>query len=185
MVRCVTSIQSFEGKIMKKLMALAMAAAFAAPAFAGDYYAGGDIGRNKFSDNGASVTKTGFAVFGGYKLNDTVSLEAGYRSLLNETVKEDGVTGKVDLYALQFSGVFSAPVTNELSLYGRLGLNSLRGEISFSDGQSSGSGSGNKTKALWGIGASYAFSKDVSLRVEFQKPMKEIQVLSAGVKFAF
>lgn len=185
MVRCVTSIQSFEGKIMKKLMALAMAAAFAAPAFAGDFYAGADVGRNKFSDSGVSVTKTGLAVFGGYKLNENVSLEAGYRSLMKESASQGSESVTVDLYALQFSGVFSAPVSNELSLYGRLGLNSLRGDVTYKNGSTTINDGGNETKLLWGVGASYAFSKDVSLRVEFQKPVKEIQILSVGVKFAF
>lgn len=170
---------------MKKLMALAMAAAFAAPAFAGDYYAGGDVGRNRFSQNGDSATKTGLALFGGYKVNSNVSLEAGYRSLVKETVTEGSDSLAVDLYALQFSGVFSAPVSNEFSVYGRLGVNSLRGSITLKSAGLTIEDSGNKTKALWGIGASYAFSKDVALRVEFQKPMKEIQVLSVGVKFDF
>ncbi|MGM9515013.1 outer membrane beta-barrel protein [Roseateles sp. DB2] len=170
---------------MKKLMALAMAAAFTAPAFAGDFYAGGDVGRNRFSQNGVSFNKTGLAVFGGYKLNDTVSLEAGYRSLLKETASQGSVSASVDLYALQFSGVFSAPVSNEFSVYGRLGLNSLRGDVKIKEGNVTYSDSSNETKFLWGIGASYAFTKDVALRVEFQKPVKEVQVLSVGVKFAF
>lgn len=170
---------------MKKLMALAMAAAFAAPAFAGDFYAGADIGRNKFSDSGVSVTKTGLAAFGGYKLNENVSFEAGYRSLLSESASNGSESVSVDLYALQFSGVFSTPVTNELSLYGRLGLNSLRGDVTYKQGSTTISEGGNETKFLWGIGASYAISKDVALRVEVQKPVKEIQVLSVGVKFAF
>jgi len=170
---------------MKKLMALAMAAAFAAPAFAGDFYAGADIGRNRFSQDGVSFNKTGLAVFGGYKMNDTISLEAGYRSLLKESASQGSVSASVDLYALQFSGVFSAPVSNEFSVFGRLGLNSLRGDVKIKDGNTTYSDSGNETKFLWGIGASYAFSKDVALRVEFQKPVKEIQVLSVGVKFNF
>lgn len=170
---------------MKKMMAVAMAAALAAPAFAGDYYAGADIGRNRFSAEGVSLNRTGIAVFGGYKLNETVAIEAGYRSLINDTYRNANGSADIKLYALQLSGVFSMPVATDFTLYGRLGLNNVRGSV-----KASGNGvkldvSDNSTKALFGFGGTYAFSKDVALRVEFQKPVKEVSVLSAGVQFAF
>ncbi|MDT9000668.1 outer membrane beta-barrel protein [Paucibacter sp. APW11] len=170
---------------MKKLMALAMAAALAAPAFAGDYYAGADIGRNRFSDADVSINRTGIALFGGYKLNETVAFEAGYRSLVNDDYRDKTSSVNIKLYALQLSAVFSAPVATDFAIYGRLGLNNIRGSISGTDEGDKFDLSGNRTKALFGFGGSYAFSKDVALRVEFQKPIKEVSVLSAGVQFNF
>lgn len=170
---------------MKKMMAVALAAALAAPAFAGDYYAGADIGRNRFSDSGITLNRTGIAVFGGYKLNETIAIEAGYRSLINDTYRDSTGSADVKLYALQLSGVFSAPVSSDFTIYGRLGLNNLRATINASAPGLKFDLSDNSTKALFGFGGTYAFSKDVALRVEFQKPVKEVSVLSAGVQFSF
>lgn len=170
---------------MKKLMALAMAAAFSAPAFAGDFYAGADIGHNRFSDSGVKLNRTGYSLFGGYKLNSNVALELGYRSFLNDSYTAGADSADVKIYGLQASGVFSFPVSNDISLFGRLGFTNLRADLKVKEGGNSWTERDHTNKFLVGVGGSYAINKDVSLRVEFQKPVKELNVFAAGVQVNF
>jgi OOP family OmpA-OmpF porin len=170
---------------MKKLIVLAIAAAACLPAVASDFYAGGDISRNKFTEDGVKLNHTAFAVYGGYTLNPTVAFEAGYRSLMSETYKVGANSAELDAYALQLSAVFSLPVADQFSVYGRLGLNNLRATAKASVNGVKNSAKDNETKALFGVGARYALSQQVGLRVEFQKPASNVQVLAAGVDFRF
>lgn len=176
---------------MKKLMALAMAAAFAAPAFAGDFYVGGDIGRSKVkggseSIGGVTVTMadwkdTTYAIFGGYTLNDNFALELGYRSLGKNTVSVDSKTVDVKGSALQASVVASMPVGNDFSIYGRLGVNSVKVKATYAGNSETDS----ESKALIGFGARYAISKEAGVRAEFQKLASDVSTLTVGVDFKF
>lgn len=167
---------------MKKIIVLALAAACAAPVLAADFYVGADIGRNRFDDEGLKLNKTGFSFFGGYIINDNIAIEAGYRSLVDGTVSAGPLKANLKAHALQLSGVFSLPVSTELSLFGRLGVNKVKAEFSSNVGQGA---SDSDTKALFGVGARYAVSKEVGLRVEFQKPASDFSVISAGVDIRF
>nr|WP_316644084.1 outer membrane beta-barrel protein [uncultured Roseateles sp.] len=166
---------------MKKIIVLALAAACAAPVLAADFYVGADVGRNRFDDEGLKLNKTGASVFGGYVVNDNIAIEAGYRRLVNGTATFGATKVDIDAHALQLSGVFSTPVATNLSLFGRLGINSLKVKAS----SNIGGGSDSQTKALFGVGARYAVSPQVGLRVEFQKPASDFSVISAGVDFRF
>lgn len=170
---------------MKKFAILAIAAAACLPAVASDFYAGGDISRNKYTADGAKLNRTSYAVYGGYSLNTTVAFEAGYRSLMNETYKAGANSIDLDAYALQLSAVFSLPVADQFSVYGRLGVNNLRSKVKVNANGINATEKENETKALFGIGARYAVSQQVGLRVEFQKPASNVQVLSAGIDFRF
>jgi OOP family OmpA-OmpF porin len=72
-------------------------------------------------------------------------------------------------------------VAQNLSLYGRLGVNRLEAKVS-SAGYSA---KDSTTKALYGVGLNYAFTPAVSARLEVQKPSSDATNLSAGVAFNF
>jgi OOP family OmpA-OmpF porin len=146
---------------MNKFIAAAALALIATTASAADsnFYVGGDIGSSKFKVDGESGSKTGFGATLGYTLNPNVAFELSARRL--GSWKEDGVTVKAN--ALQASVLGIAPITNEFSLYGRLGL--TRNSVKATEGGYSGSV--HKTKALFGLGASYQLAKNVSLRGEY------------------
>lgn len=166
---------------MKKIIVLALAAACAAPVLAADFYVGADVGRNRFDDEGMKLNKTGLSVFGGYIVSDNIAIEAGYRRLVNGTTTFGSTKVDIDAHALQLSGLFSLPVSSELSLFGRLGVNSIK--VKASAGARKGSDS--DTKALVGFGARYALTKEVGLRVEYQKPASDFSVISAGIDIRF
>lgn len=140
-------------------LTLIAGAASAAPATESNFYVGGDIGSSKFKAEGDSVSKTGFGATLGYTLNPNVAFELSARRLGSGTVEGT----KIKANALQASVLGIAPITNEFSLYGRLGL--TRNSVDLTEG--SLNASAHKTKALFGLGASYQVAKNVTLRGEY------------------
>ncbi|PND37340.1 hypothetical protein C1O66_07215 [Paucibacter aquatile] len=140
-------------------LALIAGTASAAPGTDSNFYIGADIGSSKFKVDGESGSKTGFGATLGYTLNPNVAFELSARRL--GTWKEGSVSAKAN--ALQASVLGIAPITNEFSLYGRLGVG--RNSLTVTEGGYNGTE--RKTKALFGLGASYQLAKNVSLRGEY------------------
>lgn len=161
---------------------IASSAAFAAQP--NTFYAGADVGKTKVDD--VSKRDTSVGGFVGYNFHQNFAVEAGYRRLADydiyvgspSTAFMEG-SAKVDQAHLSLVG--SLPVAQNLSLYGRLGVNRLEAKVS-----SAGfSAKDSTTKALYGVGLSYAFTPAVSARLEVQKPASDATNLSAGVAFQF
>ncbi|KQZ39800.1 outer membrane beta-barrel protein [Duganella sp. Root1480D1] len=145
-------------------------ASFAASAAEPSFYVGGDVGTSKPKD---VKSETSYGVFGGYKFNDNFAIEAGLRRLGNW--KEDGIDDKVNQFSL--SAIGSLPVADQLSVYGRLGYN--RVEEKFEGEKES------RNKALFGLGVSYQITKEISARVEWQRPVSHSRNISVGVAYHF
>ncbi|VXB79005.1 outer membrane beta-barrel protein [Massilia sp. 9I] len=156
---------------------IASSAAFAAQP--NTFYAGADVGRTKIDD--VSDRDTSYGAFVGYNFHQNLAVEAGYRRLADVDYRVGSVTANVRANQLALSVVGSLPIAESFSVYGRLGLNRLEakarvGNVSAKD---------DETKALYGIGLSYAFNPAVSARVEVQKPASDVTNVSAGVSFQF
>lgn len=164
---------------MKKILALALVAGFSLPALAGDYYVGADLARTRISD--ADLSGNGGSLFGGYRYNDSLAVELGYRRLLSKTLVEMGVPVKLKANALQLSALGYVPLSTDLQLFGRLGANRIKAEGSAGGFRASDS----ETKLLVGVGLEYDLSKAVALRVEFQKPASDARVFAAGLNLRF
>lgn len=163
---------------MKKIIALAIAAAACAPAFAEGFYAGADVGSSHVSEAGVSANATGFNVYGGYAFTDNVALEGGYRKLGNFKIGVPGFgTVKVSGSALQLSTVLSTSSMDGFTVFGRLGINRIEAK--------SGGVKDSDTKGLFGVGVGYAVSKDVGLRLEVQKVDSDTRVISIGANVKF
>ncbi|HEY9103307.1 outer membrane beta-barrel protein, partial [Chitinimonas sp.] len=70
----------------KQFSLLAIAAVLAAPAFADNFYVGGDVGSSKIeadAGNGFDISKTDttYSVFGGYQFHPNFAAEVAYRDL--------------------------------------------------------------------------------------------------------
>lgn len=162
---------------------IASSAAFAAQP--NTFYAGLDAGRTKtdnFSDRDTSV-----GAFVGYNFHQNFAVEGGYRRLADYDIYMSAVGGwgtlegnaRVDQAHLAVVG--SLPVGERFSVYGRLGLSRLDAKVRFADLKDSDA----TTKALYGVGMSYAFTPAVSARVEVQKPSSDATNLSAGLSYQF
>jgi OmpA-OmpF porin, OOP family len=162
---------------MKKIIALALAATLAAPAFASEFYIGGDVGQNRTDFGGVTFKGTGFNVYGGYQLTPSIAFEAGYRSLGDDTKYDVKLEGS----AVQASALYQLPLSSQVSVFGRLGVNRVEVKASVYGY----SGKDDETKAFFGLGARYALNKQFGLRVEFQKPHSDVEIFSAGIDYRF
>lgn len=149
------------------LAATSFAASAAEPT---NFYAGGDIGSSKFEDAGH---KTSFGAFAGYTFNENFAIEAGFRRLGKWNIEGSDV--KANQLAISVLG--SVPVADQVSVYGRLGYN--RVESKWDDQKDT------QNKALFGVGVSYAITKEVSARIEWQRPVSHSHNISVGVAYHF
>ncbi|PHV12278.1 outer membrane beta-barrel protein [Chitinimonas sp. BJB300] len=168
---------------MKKLLPLiVVVGGFVAPAFAEDFYMGADLGRTNLKDtedgSGFKGHATNVGVFGGYQFHPNVAVEVGYRDL--GKVKDDltevinnvpvSVNASVKSHAVYASLLGIVPVSNETSLYGRLGAARLKVKSAATAiGLQIPDETLNKTKAMFGLGARSAVSKEFGLRVEYNQ----------------
>lgn len=167
---------------MKKILVLAaigLAASLPAAANPAGLFLGVDYGRTSVS--GFDLDGNGYGLYGGYRFNESVAVELGYRHLFKETVRTFGVPVELKGTSVQASVVGYLPLGNDFSLFGRLGYNELKAKAGAS-GRSVGE---DQSGTLYGIGAEYAVNKNVAVRFEFQKPASDTRVVLLGAKFSF
>ena len=156
---------------------VASSAGFAAEP--GSFYAGADVGRTRITD--VDGRDTSFGGFVGYNFHPNFAVELGQRRLFERDYRwgNEGANLRADQTSLSLVG--SLPVAEGLSVYGRLGA--ARIQERFSTG-----GFTNKdstTKALYGIGLSYAITPAIAARVEVQKISQQATNRSTGLSFQF
>ena len=139
-------------------------------------YARVEVGQSNFSLSSA-LPQTGsdehgqaVKVFGGYRFNENLGVEAGYAALgsFSESVTGGGASVKQDGKARSaFAAVTGRlPLGESFALHGRLGLSS--GKVSGTNLLSaSDSLMGSKTSALFGLGAEYRPKPNIALTVNY------------------
>lgn len=163
--------------------ALILAASSTFAAQPNTFYGGVDAGRTKIDDFSKRDTSVG--AFVGYNINQNFAVEGGYRRLADQDIYLDGgagvIKGSAKADQAHLSVIGSLPVSENVSVYGRLGLSRLEAKID----SNVYSAKDHTTKALYGVGVSYAITPAVSTRVEVQKPTSDSTNVSAGVAFQF
>ena len=139
-------------------------------------YARVEVGQSNFSLSSA-LPQTGsdehgqaVKVFGGYRFNENLGVEAGYAALgsFSESVTGGGASVKQDGKARSILAAVTGrlPLGESFALHGRLGLSS--GKVSGTNLLSaSDSLMGSKTSALFGLGAEYRPKPNIALTVNF------------------
>jgi OOP family OmpA-OmpF porin len=168
--------------MLNKIAIAATLALLSSVSMAGEapnFYVGADTGRTR--DDG-SQRETSMGVFAGYRFDQRIALEAGYRRLVENDIfiSSEQVDAEVNQISLSVLGTM--PLNSDFSLYGRLGYNRINASIKPLIGATS---KGHADRVLYGIGAAYRFSKVVSMRLELQKPASDFTNLSLGVAFHF
>lgn len=207
---------------MKKLALIAMlAATVAAPAFAGDFYVVGSVGQATMDLNKSEIdnsltsagvtglsssldkTDTAYKIQLGYQFNQNVAVEGGYIDL-GKGKYSATFTGGTGTANAKASGVNVAvlgilPINEAFSAFAKLGVIDAKVKTDVSatgpGGSASASASSTKLKTTWGIGASYQFSKQVGVRVEYEQFKKlgdasttgesDVSLVSAGIVLKF
>ena len=145
------------------LGAAAMAAALPAAAqsnMLSSVYVGGDVGQSKLKDcvvAGCDDKDTAWGLFGGYQFNRNLAAELGYHRL--GSFSSPG--GDVDAKAWELVGLGSWPITDQFSVYGKLG--GYRGKL---DGAGH---SETNTDLTYGLGLQWDFTRNVGVRGEWQR----------------
>jgi len=144
-----------------------------------------------------------YRLTGGYQFNQNVAIELLYTDIGNFGTRTTVTGGTVNAdYKAKGFGidlVLSAPVTEQFSVFGRLGAIQAKTEASFSStgvvGLNFLQGNKNKTGHHFGLGLQYGLSKEIALRGEVERFRKlgddstggELQAdaINVGVIFRF
>ena len=134
----------------------------------------------------ADKTSTGMKAFVGFRFNRNFAAELGYVDLGKFKYNYNGGgagSAELDYKVSGFtvSGIAAWPVTEDFSLFGRLGAFGSTAKISLASatgnvatslanvGITVGSGaSANKTNLYYGAGAQYDFTRHIAARVEYE-----------------
>jgi OOP family OmpA-OmpF porin len=159
----------FKKIVIASALALMASASFAQTA--PSMYAGVDVG--SLDIDGIDDKETTAGVFAGYNFNENFALEGGYRQAKFDQFK---------LQQLSLSVIGTMPLSNNFSVYGRLGYNDIDTKVRVNGGTFSGD---VDSGVVYGVGMGYAFTPTISGRVEYQRPTSDASILTAGVSFKF
>ncbi len=136
----------------------------------------GNVGPLTYSGSADKTTDTGYKVFGGFNFTKNWGLELGYNDFGNGyTFRGDiGATpfsigdGKVDNVYLAATGTL--PLSNDFALFAKAGV--ARNRVSIGPKCISSLcltvGSTSRSQAMYGLGASYAFTKSLGVQLEYE-----------------
>jgi OOP family OmpA-OmpF porin len=126
----------------------------------------------------SSPKDTGYKVFGGYQLNRNLAFELGFFKLGEfelgaNTTPAGTLKGQVRVQGANFDLVGLVPLSENFSLLGRLGLQYARIRDNFSGAGTTvvtnPTPSHRNTNYKVGVGAQYAFSPSVQMRLEAER----------------
>lgn len=128
----------------------------------------------------------------GYSFGNGFALEGGY-SHFGKFKAADGAVGlSAKPEALSIGGAYTAALSPDWGLTGRLGVARVRTKLNNEVGQLSGSDSETKTQPIVGLGLNYAMTPAVRLelgidatRAQYQGEKINTRMVSLGARMAF
>lgn len=160
---------------MKKLLAAALLSAAVAPAFAAPtadsgYYVGVDVGNGKIrvkDCTGCNPSKDSETVGGillGYQYNKNLAVEVKYTGT-GKWEQNTAPAGdvKTDAFALAVVGI--APINNDFSVYGKLGVANTKSKVS--GNLTTKVKDARRTAATAGVGVQYNVTPAVGVRLGY------------------
>ena len=151
-----------------------IAAAAAAPAAAqGAFYLGAGFGQSKAKEwctNAGGIScddrDTAWKAFGGYQFSRNFAAEVGYTNLGQFNASVAGLTDSAKVRAWDASVLAGWPFTNQFGIYGRLGAYraNAKEETNFV-----GNFEHDNSDLTYGLGAQVDFTRNLGLRVEWQR----------------
>jgi OOP family OmpA-OmpF porin len=136
--------------------------------------------------------KTSAKIFGGYEFDQHWGVEAGYtdfrKSNLNSFENGKIYSANSDGYGTYVAGKYTAPINDQFSAYGKLGVAYSKRDFDSASGLSF---SQHDTGAYAGVGVEYKLNQNVSLNAEYERYGKDkdfgakADVWTAGVKYSF
>lgn len=160
--------------IMAAATALPAAAQMSAPSLS-SAYVGVSIGQSKAKDwcNGIAGTgvscddeDTAWKVFAGYQFHRNFAAELGYTKMGKVTASLGTLREEAKATAWEISALGAWPVTEQFSVFGRLGL--YRAEVK-DETNFAGNVEHTNNDLTYGLGLQFAFTRNVAVRAEWQR----------------
>jgi OOP family OmpA-OmpF porin len=139
--------------------------------------------------------KAGGKVYGGFNIDSTWAVEAGYadfgKKSYNYSVAGNPGGMQTDAHSYYVAGKGTWPVNQQVALVGKLGVARNHNEV-FTTGAASVSGSDNKTALYASVGAEFAVNKNVKVSLEYENYGKndidqgrKSGAVTAGLRYNF
>jgi len=147
------------------------------------FYVGAGAGRINVEDDGSGFDDgdTGFKLFGGYVLNEILAVEVTYidggsaeesATVFDPLLGFGNATLEVDTSVINLSILGDLLLTEQFSLFGRLGYAFIDTDLDisaqFAAGSASASDSDSSSEVSYGIGVVYRFTEQFEARAEFE-----------------
>ena len=180
------------------------------------FYVGGSLGQSKIDISASDIdaelasagytsstsvddSDTGWKLFAGYRFMKYLAVEGAYTNLGEAsansiiTVPGSGVANAtVEGEAWTVSALGILPIGDKFSLFGRLGVNFWNADVSAtattSGASAALSGDDDGTDMVYGVGAAYSFTPNLSVRGEWERydfDDTDVDLLSAGISWNF
>jgi OmpA-OmpF porin, OOP family len=187
--------------------ALALSGLLAVTQASAQAFVGGSFGKSDIDDsiafdgpNEPLITSgtvdgkdTAFKVFGGYMFNRHFGVEGAYVNLGEASYSGDffglPVTGgKVEVSGFNVAALGSYPITEQFSVFGKIGLFIWESEASDTTGGLPFSNQADGTDISFGLGVGYSFTRNLGLRAEWERfklDDVDADLISLGVVWRF
>lgn len=158
----------------KTLVTLLLGSVFAAPALAADAgtaYGAIDLGTWSLdtSSNPNSFPNTGAMAFSvGYRFTPNMAVEGGLVIAGQSTLSNFLGSLNYQQSAFKIAAVGSLPLSSSFSLFGKLGLASVRGHLTGTGLFAGSDSAATTTNLLIGFGAQVELSQNVALRLQIE-----------------
>jgi opacity protein-like surface antigen len=154
-------------------------------------------GQSKFVDTCSGIsscddTGTALKVVGGYSIAEVFSLELGYLNFGKAKAFAFGANAEASASAVTLGGAFKANFTPDFAVHARLGIASVKTKVTTTSSFFNSSASETKAKAYYGLGLSYAVSREVAVeagidasKAELQGAKNDVRAITVGARFSF
>jgi OOP family OmpA-OmpF porin len=184
------------------LIGTLLGAFFSAAAFAQEsgVYLGGALGQAKFKEwcdvSGAPAgfvltacddKDSAWKLFGGYRFNRYVAIEATYVDWGDATATVGGPTAiSAEQQSMGVAAVGSLGLGPQFSVFGKLGFLRTEQKIRRASATQTTTVEGDETELHYGLGVKYHFTANWAARAEWERTEKlEVEMLSIGAEFRF
>lgn len=147
------------------------------------------VGQSKYDGGAAEKNELATSLAYGFSFDRDVGIKLGYINF--GTLKEIGNNSStsIEREAFYLAGVRSLPVTNSLSVFGKLGMAVNRSETNLSAFFLQTAESTTKTKPMVSVGATYSLTKEFTGVAEYQYFGKfediKASALTFGLRYGF
>lgn len=154
-----------------------------------------DFGSLGTSTDNHTGSKAAGKIYGGYNIDQTWAVEAGYTDFGKRSYNYSSTAGtgglNTDAHSYYLAGKGTWPVARDFAVFGKLGVARNHNEVTTS-GIATANGDANKTALYASLGAEYAVNKNVKVSLEYENYGKnDIDVgrkdgaITAGLRYNF